>query len=176
MGFIPLADVAAKSDGGYVVPKDPDFRLDFLTTLHRGGKEPYEHPQLKVTLQPLKFMELSLEDITRGALLADSGAVLVNLPDPARFALHKMLVAPERSKAFSTKAKKDMQQSAALIELLRERRPGDLKAVWSDILSRSPGWRARAKDGIAALDKVAPELDAGSLFSFAGAAKATRRR
>ncbi len=176
MGFIPLADVAAKSGGGYVVPKDPDFRLDFLTTLHRAGKEPYEHPQLKVTLQPLKFMELSLEDITQGALLADSGAVLVNLPDPARFALHKMLVAPERTKAFSTKAKKDMQQSAALIELLRERRPGDLDAVWSDIISRGPGWRTRARDGLAALDKVAPDLEVRGLFSLGGAAKPKRRK
>jgi hypothetical protein len=174
MGFIPLADVAAKSGGGYVVPKDPDFRLDFLTTLHRGGQEPYEHPQLKVTLQPLKFMELSLEDITQGALLADSGAVLVNLPDPARFALHKVIVAPERSKAFSTKARKDMQQAAALIELLRDRRPGDLDAVWSDLISRGPGWRTRAKDGLAALDKVAPDLGIKSLFPFRGAGKARK--
>jgi hypothetical protein len=176
MGFIPLADVAAKTGGGYVVPKDPDFRLDFLTTLHRGGKEPYEHPQLKVTLQPLKFMELSLEDVTQAALLADSGTVLVNLPDPARFALHKVIVAPQRSKAFSTKAKKDLQQAAALIELLRERRPGDLDAVWSDILSRGPGWRSRAREGLAAIDKVAPDLDAKSIFPLAGRAKVKRPR
>jgi len=172
MGFIPLADVAAKSGGGYVVPKDPDFRLDFVTTLHRGGKEPYEHPKLKLTLQPLKFMELSLEDITQGALLADSGAILVNLPDPARFALHKMIVAPERPRAFATKARKDLEQAAALIEMLRDRRPADLDAVWADLISRGPGWRGRARDGLAALDKVAPDLEVKGVFQFRSAAKA----
>ncbi len=58
MGFLPAQGLAS-----YVNPKEPDFRIDFLTTLHRGGDEPFEHPQLKVSLQPLRFMEFSLEQV-----------------------------------------------------------------------------------------------------------------
>lgn len=38
-------------------------RLDFLTVTHRGGEEPYPRPGLQIPLQPLKFMEFSLENV-----------------------------------------------------------------------------------------------------------------
>ena len=69
MGFIPVSGDNGRLGAGYANPTTPDFRLDFLTTLHRGGEKPYEHPSLGLTLQPLKFMELALEDVTQGRYL-----------------------------------------------------------------------------------------------------------
>ena len=56
MGFLPVAGLTSKAGATWLNPREPAFKLDFLTTLHRKGEHPYEHPQLGVALQPLKFM------------------------------------------------------------------------------------------------------------------------
>lgn len=43
-GLLPIGGASGKAGPSYLNPKDPDFRIDFLTTLHRGGDEPYDHP------------------------------------------------------------------------------------------------------------------------------------
>ena len=120
-------------------PRDPEFRLDFLTTLHRGVDEPYLHPRLHVVLQPLRFMEFLLEEVEQGVLFAGEVSVVVNLPNPARYALHKLLVAAERRGAFQAKAAKDLVQAGMLLAVLRERRGAELQALWQNLLGRGPG-------------------------------------
>ena len=159
MGFLPIAGVAGKAGATYLNPKDPEFRLDFLTTLHRGKERPYEHPQLRVALQPVKFMEFSLENVVQGAVFCDEGSVVVNLPDPARFALHKLIVYGERQGSFVQKTRKDLFQAAALLELLKARRAWEVDEAWHDLVSRGKGWVDRAKRGLAAACETAPGLE-----------------
>jgi hypothetical protein len=130
-----------------------------LTTLHRGGTKPFDHPQLGVTLQPLKFMEFSLVNVQQAVLIANDKAVLVNLPHPARYALHKLLVYGERTGTFAAKSSKDLMQSASLLSVLSERRRWEVDEAWADLIGRGKGWRDRAKQGRDALDRVLPELD-----------------
>jgi hypothetical protein len=59
----------------------------------------------------------------------NGGAVLVTVPAPARYALHKLLVSQTRSAVQQTKAGKDLQQAALLLEVLAEDRPDDLAAA-----------------------------------------------
>ena len=134
------------------------FRLDFLTTLHRGGEAPYEHPKLHITLQPLKFMEFSLEHVLQAVLFSGESAVLVNIPHPARYALHKLLVYAERKGSFQTKANKDLEQAGMLMSVLKEHRPAEVQETWSDLLSRGKDWTTRARQGLGALDKAFPML------------------
>ena len=160
MGLLPMAGLANKAGATYLNPKAPDFRLDFLTTLHRGGEKPYEHPQLGVALQPLKFMEYSLEHIEQAALFCEEGAVIVNVPHPARYAVHKLLVYAERRGSFLQKSQKDLSQAAALLSFFKEYRAWEIKEAWVNLVGRGKGWLIRAKQGLAALAKIAPELDA----------------
>jgi hypothetical protein len=156
MGFLPASGLATKAGATYLNPKEPDFRLDFLTTLHRGGEAPYEHPRLHVTLQPLKFMEFSLVQVQQAAVFCPEGAVVVNLPHPARFALHKLLVAGERQGTFAAKAGKDVQQAAALLAILHASRPGEIEETLADLSSRGKGWRERLERGVALLTHAYP--------------------
>ena len=160
MGLLPMAGLANKAGATYLNPKAPDFRLDFLTTLHRGGEKPYEHPQLGVALQPLKFMEYSLEHIEQAALFCEEGAVIVNVPHPARYAVHKLLIYAERKGSFLQKSQKDLSQAAALLAFFKEYRAWEIKEAWVNLAGRGKGWLTRAKQGLAALAKIAPELDA----------------
>ena len=158
MGFLPASGLSSKTSASYLNPREPAFRLDFLTTLHRGGEAPYEHPKLHITLQPLKFMEFSLEQVQQAVLFSGESAVLVNIPHPARYALHKLLVFAERKGSFQTKASKDLEQAGMLMSVLKERRPAEVQDTWNDLLSRGKGWATRARQGLGALDKAFPML------------------
>ena len=162
MGFLPVSGLSGKTGGAYLIPSEPDFRLDFLTPLHRGGTTPYKHPQLHVTLQPLPFMEFSLEGVEQAALFANEGAVVVNVPGPERYALHKLVVYGERTGAFRVKSTKDLMQAACLLHFLWDHRREALDEALKDILTRGKAWRARLAQGAAALHKAWPELPAGA--------------
>jgi hypothetical protein len=97
-------------------------------------------------------MEFSLEGVTQAALLSRSGASLVTVPAPARYAIHKLIVFGERDAAYRAKASKDIEQAAALVEwhLLNEQ-ADTFDAAWSDAVSREKGWRTRAAEGRSAL-------------------------
>lgn len=170
MGFLPVSGLSGKTGGTYLIPSEPDFRLDFLTPLHRGGDAPYNHPQLHVTLQPLPFMEFSLEKVEQAMLFCNEGAVLVNVPSPERYALHKLVVYGERTGAFRAKSAKDLVQSACLLNFLWDHRREPLEEALADLLTRGKGWRSRLKQGASALHKAYPELPAGTWLvgQFAG--------
>lgn len=166
MGLLPISGLSGKSGATYLAPRDPAFRLDFLTTLHREGEAPYEHPQLHVTLQPLKFMEFSLEQIQQAVLFNAEGAVVVNVPHPARYALHKLLVYGEREGTFAAKAGKDLMQAASLLTLFKERRAWEIEEAWTDLINRGPGWLSRIKRGMNALNQSHPELTIKKWLSY----------
>ena len=159
MGFLPMTSLNGKEAGSYLTPKDPSFKLDFLTTLHRGGDEPYKHPLLNITLQPMKFMEYSLEDVQQSVIFNRNDAVIVNVPHPARYALHKLIVYGERKGVFATKSNKDLLQAASLIAYFKENRTWEIKGAYQNLISRGPGWRDRIQLGLSALDVAFPELN-----------------
>lgn len=120
----------------------------------------YNHPQLHVTLQPLPFMEFSLQGVEQAVLFCDEGAVLVNVPGPERYALHKLVVYGERTGSFRVKSAKDLMQSACLLSFLWDHRRDALEEALADMLTRGKGWQARLKQGAAALHKAYPPLPA----------------
>lgn len=158
MGLLPISGLSNKTGATYLSPKDSSFRLDFLTTLHRGHEEPYQHPKLNVSLQPLKFMEFSLEQVQQAVMFNREGAVVVNIPHPARYALHKLIVFGEREGAFVVKSSKDLLQATSLLSLLKDRRPWEVEAAWEDIKGRGKGWLTRIERGIKAIESTYPEL------------------
>ncbi len=159
MGFLPVLTVAGNAGASYATPSNPDFQLDFLTPLHRRANEPYVHPQLKVTLQPMKFIEYLLEDVQQAALFSAEGVVVVNVPHPARYALHKLIVFAERRATRRVKANKDLRQSAALLSFYKATSAFEVDEAWKDLVARGPGWRERALRGRDALDAAVPELE-----------------
>lgn len=142
MGFIPVM-----SGTTYKKPDEPDFDLDFLTTFGRSGDAPVFVPALNLSMQPLKFMEFSLEAPLRATLLYRNGPLVVNIPRPERYVWHKLIVYGERSREMRTKASKDLIQVACLLDYLLEN-DGDLVRVsWEDASNRGPGWSQRLREG-----------------------------
>ena len=153
MGFIPVHGQARfkKAD-------EPDFDVDFLTTMTRAGGAPIEVKSLGVSLQPLKFMELAFEQPIQTVLLLNDGPIVVSVPNPAFFEFHKLIVSVERRTQNPLKASKDMAQAAALLDYYLNHNATLLLDAYAHVLSRGPGWKQRVNAGLKNLDVAARHL------------------
>jgi hypothetical protein len=159
MGLLPLTEFDGGAGAQYRNPGDQELRLDFVTSATRKGKA-VVMPELNLALEPLKFMEFSLEGTTQGCIFGSAGACTVNLPAPERYAVHKLIVYGERPAAERPKSRKDILQSASLAEyFLASGQARAFNKAWNDALSRGSGWKKRATAGKSALLAVAPELE-----------------
>ena len=158
MGFVPV-----KSLTTYVKSDERDLQIDFVTCMHRGGDTPVLIKALNATMQPLKFMEFSMEAPIQITLLAQRGAITVNAPPPEKYALHKLLVYGERPQNMRIKASKDLAQAASLIDYLAKNDLELLADTWAGLIGRGPGWRSRAIEGLTALKEQYPDVDTSAL-------------
>jgi hypothetical protein len=145
MGFLPVPGLRPKAPQTSFKVRGQTLRVDLLTPARgaRDGK-PIVIARLKAAAQPLEMLDYLLERPVATPLV-NGGATLVNVPDPARFALHKLLVSDRRPVAEQSKAGKDRQQSAELIGVLQEDRPGDLTLAAEALRARPVAWRARLR-------------------------------
>lgn len=164
MGLLPLSQFDGRVGAQYRNPDDQELRLDFVTSATRSGK-PVVMPSLNLALEPLKFMEFSLEQTTRGCVIGRQGACVVNLPAPHRYAVHKLIVYGERPLAERAKATKDLLQAACLAGYFAQTGQADVfNTAWRDALGRGKGWCERALRGKAALLNIAPDVDVPALW------------
>lgn len=164
MGLLPIIQFNGKAGAHYRNPNDQELRLDFVTSMTRNRKT-FVMPNLNLALQPLKFMEFSLEQPVQGCLFSNLGACIVNLPAPERYAIHKLVIHGERPVEQRTKAAKDLLQAAGLAGYFLHSDQTDVfNAAWRDAIGRGKGWQTRARKGRAALLKIAPELSSDDLW------------
>lgn len=164
MGFLPLTELDGSIGTRYRSTRDASLRVDFLTTFDRSGRA-VRIPELPVALEPLRFMDYLLEDTIQGCALGANASCTVNVPAPERFAVHKLVVFAERSRAERTKATKDLSQAAALASYFLEHNEiKPFNAAWRALIRRGRGWAQRGRKGKAALLKMAPELDEPTLW------------
>jgi hypothetical protein len=160
-GFLPLVQFRGGAGATYRHAEQAEYQIDFLCPKHSDSDEPIHIPNLDVALQPLRFMEFSLEQVQQTTLIDSTGrCVVVTLPAAERYAVHKLLIIGERSGAFKAKISKDIAQAGALVAYFKKHDPSALAAAWQDALTRGPGWRKRAMGGRAALAAVSKELAA----------------
>jgi hypothetical protein len=164
MGLLPLSGLDGRATGQNRNPADPELRIDFVTSSTRGTKA-VRVPNLNLSLQPLKFMELSLAETTQACIIGRDGACTVNLPAPERYAVHKLIVFGERPPSERAKANKDLLQVASLASYFAETgRAKIFNELWREALNRGKGWSSRARNGREALLRIAPDLDLHSLW------------
>lgn len=131
MGFLPPLGGSRGFASPYVSEREPDLGIDFPTPARPTGKDVVV-PDLGVVLTPLKFLDYLLERPGQAVLLGAADACLGNLPDPARYGLHKLLVAAERGPRHA-KYNKDISQALSLIDWHLQRAPSVLLDAWPDL-------------------------------------------
>ncbi len=146
------------------------YRVEFLTT-NRGKDEyldkPADMPALGgASAQPLRFMDFLIREPVRAVLLYGAG-VSVLVPDPARYAVHKLIIASRRHARSALKRDKDLVQAAILVEaLLQTKRSPDLAMAYVEAWKRGPASQEAIEIGAAMLsvehkDRLRECLEAG---------------
>jgi hypothetical protein len=83
-------------------------------------------PELAWHAQTVPFFDYLLQAPRAGAVLAGGHCIPANLPDPARFVLHKLYSSTKRQ-SDTAKARKDLQQAAVLTAVLSDLEEGALE-------------------------------------------------
>jgi hypothetical protein len=132
-------------------------RVDFLTP-NRGGEtgEPQALPALQTDAQPLRFLDYLIHEPEPAVILHDAG-IYVQVPSPARYAVHKLIVSRRRQEG-AAKRGKDIQQAEALLRVLAEARPHDLKQAWDEAHARGPRWRQLLSEGLSEVNGFTRDL------------------
>jgi len=132
------------------------IKVDFLTPLTgKGHEKPVKLIGMGVHAEELRFLDYLINEPEHGAVITKNG-VLVRVPQPARFALHKCIVATRRPVSQEAKRKKDVTQAEALFNALIENRSFDIQRAWDAL-----PWKEHATRGMNMMaDEIRKEVEA----------------
>lgn len=134
--------------------------IEFLTPSFRPEEDIRDLPALGVSAQSLHYLNYLIAEPIKAAALYRSG-LLIQIPRPERFAIHKLIVADRRRGGpDQIKSRKDRAQAALLIRTLAEDRPDDLREAYADARSRGPRWESRIDASLKRLPESAALLAA----------------
>jgi hypothetical protein len=135
------------------VDKD-GIRVDFLTpTRGVNTDKPQSLPSLRT---PLPFLDYLIYQPEPAVILYNAG-IYVQVPAPARYAVHKLIVSRRRPEGFA-KRDKDLLQAEALFAVLAEQRPHELQLAWQEAYKRGPTWRRLLTEGLGRLEASVRDL------------------
>lgn len=135
------------------------YRVEFLTpnrSKSEYGSRPASMPALGgASAQPLCYLDFLIHEPVWSVIL-HRGGVAVRVPQPARYAIHKLIVSTLRPARSRAKADKDLIQAGILIEALTVRRSFELGEALHVAETSGPKWKA-------AIDRAVTGLDASVL-------------
>lgn len=134
--------------------------VEFLTPSFSDEEELRQLTALGVSAQSLHFLNFLISDPIQAAAVYRDG-ILIQVPRPERYAIHKLIVADRRREGpDSVKSRKDLRQAEILLAILAEDRPTDLDEAYEDAMSRGPRWRERIKRSLGRSPEAAALIEA----------------
>ncbi len=130
------------------------FTVDLITSYGRGRKSPVLVESLGCAAVPLTFQEYAAEETITTVALYGSG-VLVRVPTPIRFAVHKLLVAQRRKPTEVAKKQKDLRQALELIDIYLKIDEGILQAELDDARARGKAWQTAINASLREIGRAA---------------------
>jgi hypothetical protein len=114
--------------------------VDVLTRYRSRADDerPIVIPGLRCSAQPLRYLEFLMQDPMTAVALYGAG-IQTLVPQPARYAVHKLIVAQVRTDG-STKRAKDLAQSKELIEALAASDPHSVPEAIENACRRGVKW------------------------------------
>jgi len=153
------ADINPSAPPFDVISSD-GFKVEFLTTKESAADKGSVYiDRFSLHALPLDYMDYLL-DQAQPAVVASGAGVLVQVPDPARYALHKLAISQLRPAANQTKAIKDVEQAGAILDVLLEDNPGLVMLAADALKTRSDLMANLVTKGVKRLP-----LETQSLFS-----------
>jgi hypothetical protein len=121
--------------------KGKDSLVELLTPiLRRTDSTPMPLKQLGAGAAPLHYLRWLIDHPTEAVALWGSG-VRVIIPAPARYAVHKLILAQKRLRTSREKRFKDLSQAKALIHVLQSAEPFAIEDALEDARAQGDeGW------------------------------------
>ena len=128
------------------------YRVDLITQARSSRSErALPLPNLQAGAVPLQHVAWLVENPAQAVMLSGSG-LLVKIPQPARFAVHKLIVAQKRRASERLKRQKDLVQAGSLIAALKQSDPDSLNDTFEDACSQGKsGWAMQIKKSLSEL-------------------------
>jgi hypothetical protein len=136
------------------------FDVDVITryrTRHDENGVPV--PGIGCSAQPLRYLEFLIEEPIDVVALYNAG-ITVRVPQPARYAVHKMIVALERQPG-NPKRRNDLMQAESLMAAVLESDPAALEDALKDARARGPR-RRKAIDASLSESSATSRLTTGT--------------
>ncbi|MDD5259583.1 MAG: GSU2403 family nucleotidyltransferase fold protein [bacterium] len=132
-------------DKGYIRMVHPELFVEFLVPEKgRGIDKPYPLPQLGVNAQTLRFLNF----LTDNVIKIEVAGLVVNVPHPANFALHKLIIAQRRNKP--DKIAKDKEAAVRILKALIEKgESGVIRKVFKSVPDK---WQKKILKGAETID------------------------
>jgi hypothetical protein len=117
------------------------YLVELITSVRsREDANPLRLPGLEASAMALQHIAWLIEDSVPTVALWGAG-VQVRVPQPARYAVHKLIIAQKRISGSRLKRAKDLAQAKALIEALGQSDPFALEDAMADARGRGErGW------------------------------------
>jgi len=126
IGAIEIPALNRKNPSTSYKIRNQDYIIDLLTPeIGKPNTKPLFISQFNTYATPLRYLDYLLEDI-EPAVLPFGVGILINVPNPARFALHKLVISQRRTGNQAIKSQKDIRQASQILEQLFETRPGSV--------------------------------------------------
>lgn len=116
------------------------YDIDFLTPSFDEREGPTRLASLNVWAQGLHYLNFLIKDPMPAVSIYMEG-LLVQVPRPERYAVHKLIVSQKRHAGSGAKARKDVQQARAIIWAMAEDRPYELRAAIAEADAMGGKWR-----------------------------------
>jgi hypothetical protein len=127
----------------YAEPGGSRLKVDLLVPSRDETYPTIPVPELSAYAQGLPYLKYLLANSQEAPILSPHGVVMVRVPVPERYAIHKLIVSQLRGTA-SSKAAKDLRQAATLIEAVVERFPGAIEEALSTVPKSADRYLRRA--------------------------------
>jgi len=158
MGFFQVPALNPKHPSTSFAIRKRQLRLDILTPKTTKSFDPVFIPRFGCAAEPIEYLSYLIESPAH-AVLVDANPVLINVPQPARYALHKLIVSQKRDMSKGGKSVKDLEQARQILSVIRDGRPYDLGVAWNDLVRRGPQWRSLAEGGLKEMRKRFGKID-----------------
>ena len=154
--FMPIPPLSNPTAPSSAFRAADGFMVDLVTqqrTRHDANPLPLEG----AGATPPQFIRWLITD-TIGAVVLYGNGVAVTVPQPARFAVHKLILAQERRANERAKRQKDLLQAGALIEALQEADPYALQDAVDDSRRQGRRWAQRIEQSLDELKITLEEI------------------
>lgn len=130
MGFVEVPALNRKQPSTSFKIRGRELIVDVLAPMRgRETSRPVHLTDFGTYASPLRDLDYLLQDIQPVVLLHAHG-IMVNVPAPGRFAIHKCVTSLKRPAAFAAKALKDRNQAEQIFRVLLEDRPSDITLAY----------------------------------------------